>query len=104
MQTILNLFKNKESFTSIPETTTIGAFIGPIILLAILTLIYGFLYSYGAARLSYAYCLYSGNNFAAFWSVVCFFFSGFYYPYYALMLNPTLSLIPEVMKGGKRKY
>jgi hypothetical protein len=69
----------------------------PIILLLIFT----FLYSYGAASLSYNYCVYTNNSGAILWSLLAFFFSGFYYPYYAFFLNPIGS-ISKVMTGGKR--
>ena len=46
--------------------------------------------SYGAARLSYCYNISIGNpsDLAFLYSVICFFFSGIYYPFYAIFLNP----------------
>ena len=44
---------------------------------------------YGAARLSYFYNKNIGNSGSAvMWSIVAFFFSDFYYPYYSYFLNP----------------
>ena len=56
---------------------------------------------YGAASLSWHYNVHMGNkDVANLWSILCFFFSGWYYPYYALALNP---LLQENMAGGKKK-
>jgi len=56
--------------------------IGAIVLFAIL-------YSYGAARLSYFYNVNSGNaGYAMMWSILVFFFSDLYYPFYSFFLNP----------------
>ena len=44
----------------------------------------GFLFSYGAAKLSY------DKYGSVFWAIIDFYFAIFYYPYYALFLNtPT---------------
>jgi hypothetical protein len=45
----------------------------------------------GAARLSYNYNIYIGNTGGAAmgFSILNFFFYGFYYPYYALFLDPV---------------
>ena len=56
---------------------------------------------YGAASLSWHYNAHMGNkDVANLWSILCFFFPGFYYPFYALALNPFLE---ENMAGGKKK-
>ena len=68
----------------------------------ILVLIFTFLYSYGAASLSYNYCVYTNNSGAILWSLLAFIFSGFYYPYYALFLNPIGSIPKSMTGGGKR--
>ena len=52
------------------------------------------LFAYGASKLSW--CL--NNSYG--WSFLCFLFPGFYYPYYALFLNP---LCNTPMIGGKRR-
>ena len=48
------------------------------------------LFAYGAASLSYNYNLAIGTSgeMTLVYSVLAFFFSSFYYPYYALFLNP----------------
>jgi len=55
----------------------------------VLALVFTFLYSYGAARLSWCYNISIGNStgVAFGWSVVNFIFSSIYYPFYALFLN-----------------
>ena len=63
-----------------------------IVIAAVVGAIIGFLFSYGAARLSYnAYGSYG-------WSFLAFIFSGFYYPYYAFFVSK-----PATFFGGKRK-
>lgn len=63
-----------------------------MIIVSILGAILGFLFSYGAARLSY-------NMYGSYgWSFLAFIFSGFYYPYYAFFLSK-----PATMFGGGRR-
>jgi hypothetical protein len=65
-----------------------------------LSLILTIIFSYGAAKLSYDMFHSVG------WSVLAFFFSGVYYPYYALFLNrpPGLSTPPPMgMTGARRR-
>lgn len=74
-------------------------------ILAVLSVLFGlllsFMYSYGAAKLSYCYNVSTGNGgIAVIYSLLAFFFSGIYYPYYAWFLNP-LCAVPQV--GGRRK-
>lgn len=74
-------------------------------ILAVLSVLIGlllsFMYSYGAAKLSYCYNVSTGNPGGAFlYSLLAFFFSGIYYPYYAWFVNP-LCAAPQV--GGRRK-
>jgi hypothetical protein len=69
-------------------------------------LIFSFVYSLGAAKLSYAYNTSVGNSMAFVWAILAFFFSGFYYPYYAFFVNPVgvsaiSSILPTV--GGRRR-
>jgi hypothetical protein len=64
------------------------------VFLALLGLIPYFLFAYGAGKLSW--CL----NHSYGWSFLCFLFPGFYYPYYAFLLNPLCN-VP--MMGGKRR-
>jgi ABC-type uncharacterized transport system permease subunit len=69
-------------------------------------LIFTFVYSFGAAKLSYAYNTSVGNSMAFVWAMLAFFFSGLYYPYYAFFVNPVgvsaiSSILPTV--GGRRR-
>ena len=70
-------------------------------------LISSFLYSYGAAKLSYAYNTSVGSSSTFLWSILAFFFSGFYYPYYAYFVNPVgaspASTLPSLVGGKRRK-
>ena len=93
--------KGEEQFTE--------ASVGTTLLYSVLfSLFILFLISLGAARLSYCYNIYTGNSggVAFMWSVLAFFFSSIYYPFYALVLNPVCSLPPAVgtmMGGGSKK-
>jgi hypothetical protein len=102
MNTVVNLLGYKsESFSSIetlqsssPGIFAAGATVG------LLFLVFGFIYCYGAAKLSYNYNMSIGNGGSAFmWAFLCYFFAAIYYPYYAIMLNP----IGSVMSGGRRR-
>jgi hypothetical protein len=98
--------KEKEPFATSEDTTVSTAPLMGIIVIAILVLLIGFLGSYGAARLSYCYNIYIGNSSgAAFgWSILSFFFSGFYYPIYGLFLNPLCSKTSSTLTvGGRRR-
>ena len=69
-------------------------------------LISSFIYSYGAAKLSYAYNTSLGSSNAFLWSILAFFFSGFYYPFYAFFVNPVGAApasITSPLIGGKRR-
>jgi hypothetical protein len=62
----------------------------------------GVIYCYGAAKLSYNYNISIGNGgYAMIWAIICYFFSGIYYPYYALFLSP---LNTPLLMGGRKKY
>ena len=88
-------------------TSAGGKVVGGILFTILLLILYGFLNAYGAASLSYCYNLSIGNDsgVALFYSVVCFFFSPVYYPYYALFLNPVCSagrVATQTQYGGKK--
>ena len=60
----------------------------------------------GSARLSYCYNIAIGNSadLAALFAVLCFFFPNFYYPYYALFLNPLCAATrSRGILGGRRR-
>ena len=76
-----------ESFATndvVVDTSNLYIILGVVLLITIL-------YSAGAARLSWCYNISVGNSKteAFIWSFICFFFSGIYYPFYALVLNPV---------------
>lgn len=65
-----------------------------------LSLIMTIIFSYGAAKLSY------DTFHSVGWAVLAFFFSGIYYPYYALFVSrpPGLSTPPPMgMMGARRR-
>ena len=64
--------------------------------------IYMILYSYGAASLSYNYNVYVGNTGGIVWvySILCFIFSSFYYPFYAIFLSPALGKAPTSVQAN----
>ena len=61
-----------------------------LISLVLLFLIFGLLFPYGAAKLSWNYNIYVGNTTGAATvnSIMAFIFASFYYPLYAILLNP----------------
>ena len=55
----------------------------------IFIVLFGLIFSYGAARLSYFYNMNTGNSgYALFYSILAFLFADFYYPMYSFFLNP----------------
>ena len=80
------LGSKKESFATKEEESDTNIFW--IILATIIIL--GFIWSYGAARLSWGYNQYIGNGWGTSFtfSFLAFIFSDFYYPFYAYFLNP----------------
>lgn len=68
---------------------------GWAILVLIISLLPAFFFCYGAAKLSFAkYGSYG-------WSILDFFFAGFYYPFYAWFLNTPPA--PTGLLGGRRR-
>lgn len=99
--------KKTESFNDSSKVGA-GAALTLIILIIIAAIIYGIMYSVGAAKLSYSYNMHIGSSGgAAFgYSILCFFFSGLYYPYYAWFLNPITTMQkPNIggIVGGRRR-
>ena len=102
---VLN-FKEKFQDSNPPVVTgTVPvAFAGTAALLFILFwIVFGILTAYGAAKLSYCYNKHIGSDdgTAFLFSILCFCFSGFYYPYYGVFLNPLCSL--SKITGGRRR-
>jgi hypothetical protein len=79
--------------------SSVGAYAGIGVLLFFIFIIANL---YGAARLSWCYnTFYGTTGFARFfWSLLCFFFSGFYYPFYAIFLDPVCGRVAQV--GGRK--
>lgn len=102
MNTTLNLLGYKsESFSGIEtlQTASPGIFAAGAFGFLIFFL-FGIVYCYGAAKLSYNYNMSIGNGGSAFfWAFICYFFAAIYYPYYAIMLNP----VGSGMSGGRRR-
>jgi len=87
----------------VPIGTMNALFIVYIIIMVLLTVIYG----YGAARLSYCYNIAQGatSGTAIFWAVLCFLFSGWYYPFHGIFLSSCGSVVTNTMRkvgGGRR--
>lgn len=57
---------------------------------------------FGAAKLSWCYNTFYGKSEGEkiLWSILCFIFAGFYYPYYALFLDPVCGRVAQ--RGGKK--
>jgi hypothetical protein len=83
---------------------TVGTY---LVIVSGLFLVCTFVYSYGAAKLSYAYNTSVGSSSTFLWSILAFFFSGFYYPYYAFFVNPvgapSTSIVSPIVGGRRRK-
>jgi len=104
-QNMTNAIKGKESFVNsngqVSEASPLAA--AGLIFYILFAVVVFVLYSYGAARLSYCYNIYLGSDSgtALFWSVLSFFFSGYYYPIYGVFLNPLCDIKKQV--GGRRR-
>jgi hypothetical protein len=93
--------------TNTSTTTTVADSIAKqslaiVILVIMIYVIIIILMMYGAARLSYCYNTYYGadSGTALLFSILSAIFSGLYYPFYAIFLNPLCSLQRAV--GGRR--
>jgi hypothetical protein len=94
-------FQDKET-----GTTAVMATVG--IVYVILMVVLCLAYSVGAARLSWCYNMYIGNDagLALFYAILAFLFSGFYYPFYAIFLSPLCGMKKAVavsVIGGRRR-
>ena len=88
------------------NTSSIAQVGGMIALYSILAIAFIIVFCYGAARTSYCYNIAIGNtaDVAFLFSIVCFFFPNFYYPFYAIFLNPLCTKMRnnKSMFGGKK--
>ena len=96
---IIHAVRGDENFTGNQAENVLGFSIFAILLI----LIIGILVCYGAARLSWCYGTYNGDSTTSkvIFSVLCFFFPNFYYPFYALFLNPVCGRTKN-QSGGRR--
>jgi hypothetical protein len=92
---LLGKTQQTESFAAGAQPTSGPAAFGVVLLVVVLSLMPAILFAYGASSLSY--CL----NKSMGWAILCFLFPGFYYPYYAIMLNP---LCATPVSGGARRH
>lgn len=69
----------------------------------IIFLVIAFAANYGAARLSWCYnkSMGASDGVATMWSILCFFFSGIYYPVYSLFLFDCG--LPKQIGAGRRR-
>lgn len=105
LNTILEVASGKKTVREAFEDVAPSGNIAWVIMGVILILFFWFAYGYGAAKLSWHYNIFVGNGSgsAYLWSIVCFFFSSFYYPFYALFLNPVASMRRNMsIVGGRR--
>ena len=86
-------------------------YIDIIALSSLLGLAIALIAAVGAARQSYCYNIYIGNTegVAILFAILCFFFPQFYYPFYAMLLNPVCDLgrknkgVLGGLIGGRRR-
>jgi hypothetical protein len=87
-------FVEDEKGNTVVKTEEVAAVGGLILLYFLLMIALSILVAFGAARQSYCYNIYIGNTegVAILFAILCFFFPHFYYPFYALFLNPVCDL------------
>jgi hypothetical protein len=98
-----------ESFQDVPSGATgnvaVVASVGILYVISMIILCISI--SYGAARLSWCYNSYIGTDsgLAVLYAILAFMFSGFYYPFYALFLNPVCGFRSTAAAaiGGRRR-
>jgi hypothetical protein len=90
-----------------PQTGSVGmvASVGIIYVISMIVLCIAI--SYGAARLSWCYNMTIGTDsgLAVLYAFLAFMFSGLYYPFYALFLNPVCAMRSAAVSviGGRRR-
>jgi hypothetical protein len=95
---LLNAIQGKSS-EGFEDSGKARGYMGIALIASLISLLPMFLFAFGSARLSW--CL----NHSYGWSILCFLFPGFYYPYYSLLLNPLCRTptAPAGMVGGRRR-
>jgi hypothetical protein len=83
---LTKLYKKNERFT----VDMLNVLDSSLIIIMVIV----FLYSFGAAKLSWSYNNYVGSSFfiSLIWSIIAFLFSSMYYPLYGLLLDPVGNL------------
>jgi hypothetical protein len=101
---IVHVVRGEENFVG-STTPTSDYLLGFSVTALVFTLIIAFAVCYGAASLSWCYNTYNGESDAAkfVFSILCFFFPNFYYPFYALFLNPLCGKTKN-QSGGSRRH
>ncbi len=94
LQNLWNTVQGKRS-EGFSENSALRGYTGFAVIAALISVLPLLLTCYGSAKLSW--CL----NHSYGWAFLCFLFPGFYYPYYALFLNPLCNTVPMV--GGRRR-
>lgn len=106
------LGNKKEYFQTAPTTvpskstaSTNWVISVPLLLGIIFTIVFCFMYGYGAASLSYCYNKSMGRSDmeAVMWAITAYIFGGLYYPYYGVFLNPLCGGRPSTIVGGRRR-
>lgn len=93
--------RRPEGFKEEDAPIQVGATIIAPILLSIVLI---FASMYGASHLSWCYnkSIGASDGTAMMWALLCFFFSGFYYPFYAIFLHQCT--VTRVLTGGRRRW
>jgi len=99
---IIHAVRGQEQFTG-SSTPDAEVFMGVGVFMVIFILIIAIAVCYGAARLSWCYNTFYGADSVSkvIFSVLCFIFPNFYYPFYALFLDPVCGRVKN-QSGGKR--
>jgi hypothetical protein len=105
-------FEEDASGNVVVNTQELAKVLGLLSLYVFLGIVLSILVAFGAARQSYCYNIYIGNDqgVAILFAVLCFFFPHFYYPFYALFLNPVCDLgrknkgVLGGLIGGRRSH
>lgn len=96
---IIHAVRGEEQFTGSSAETFMGFSLFVVIFIVIIAIAV----CYGAARLSWCYNTFYGADSASkvIFSVLCFLFPNFYYPFYALFLDPVCGRTKN-QSGGRR--
>ena len=101
---IVHAIRGDEPFTDGSGATGMPMGFGMSFFMSIILIfVFAFFFCYGAARLSWCYNTFNGGSSATkmIYSLLCFFFPNFYYPFYALFLDPVCGRVKNQV-GGKR--